>query len=360
MRRYGARHWAVLAAVALLLCNGAPVFGSEGHTISKVQAHRMGGSRWGANFFPNVLLVTQDGESVRFFDDLIKDKVVLINLIYASCTDSCPLATAQLAKVQQILGDRVGRDVFMYSLSIDPVHDTPQALKNYAKKFHVKPGWLFLTGSAADIKLLRVKLGFDFRDMQDPLKDHNMDLLMGNQRTGQWMKHSVMDNPYLVAEQVGTWLTNWEKPSATANANYAKAPQLRVPTMGENLFRTRCAACHTIGGDAHTVGGGEAIEANQKLGPDLEGVTEKRERAWLGRWLTDPAKMLAAKDPFAMALYAEYGGITMPNLRLGQVEVNALIDYMAAESRRAASVKRTRGNEPAGTAISPANGVPVP
>src|ERR1700752_4043479 len=67
-------------------------------------------SRWGANYFPNVTLTTQDGRSVRFYDDLIKGKIVAINLIYTSCEYNCPLETARLAQVQKLLGDRMGKD----------------------------------------------------------------------------------------------------------------------------------------------------------------------------------------------------------------------------------------------------------
>ncbi len=81
---------------------------------------KTGLSRWGADYFPNIALVTHEGKSVRFFDDLIKDKVVVINFMYATCPDACSLDTARLAKVQQILGDRVGRDIFMYSITVDP------------------------------------------------------------------------------------------------------------------------------------------------------------------------------------------------------------------------------------------------
>ncbi len=92
MNRY---FWA--AALAMLLCGNIPVAAAA--------------TPWGKDYFPNVILTTQDGESVRFFDDLIKDKVVAINFIYTTCPDICPLETAQLVKVQNILGDRMGKEV---------------------------------------------------------------------------------------------------------------------------------------------------------------------------------------------------------------------------------------------------------
>jgi protein SCO1 len=117
------------------------------------------GSRWGSNYFPNVPLTTQDGTTVHFYDDLLKGKVVLIDLIYTHCVDSCPLETARLAQVQKMLGDRVGKDIFFYSITIDPAQDTPKVLKQYAQQYHTGPGWLFLTGKKADIDLISKKLG---------------------------------------------------------------------------------------------------------------------------------------------------------------------------------------------------------
>src|SRR2546427_12373909 len=116
-------------------------------------------SPWGANYFPNVPLTTQDGTTVHFYDDLLKGKAVAINAIYTNCKDECPLETARLVQVQQLLSDRVGKDIFFYSITIDPQQDTPAVLKAYAEQFGVGPGWLFLTGTQADIDLLSRKLG---------------------------------------------------------------------------------------------------------------------------------------------------------------------------------------------------------
>src|SRR5712691_7074524 len=116
-------------------------------------------SRLGADYFPNVTLTTQDGVDVRFYDDLLKEKIVAINLIYTTCQYACPLETARMAQVQKVLGDRMGREIFFYSITIDPEHDTPAVLKAYAERFHAGPGWLFLTGKKADIDLISKKLG---------------------------------------------------------------------------------------------------------------------------------------------------------------------------------------------------------
>lgn len=276
-------------------------------------------SRWGANYFPNVLLTTQDGESVRFFDDMIKDKVVAINFIYTRCSDTCPLETAQLVKVQGILGNRLGTKVFFYSVSIDPEHDTPRVLKVYKERFGAR--WTFLTGKKSDIIALRKKLGLYIEEIQDGSNNHNVNMIIGNQATGRWMKRSPFENPYVLADQIGNWLTGWKAPPQ--GDDYANAPTLRNISRGEQLFRTRCATCHSLTG-AQPAGA---------LGPDLLGVTRKRELSWLVNWLRAPDQMLKKKDPIAIALLEQYNNLAMPNMRLNKQEVLNLIHYLEKKTQ---------------------------
>ena len=159
---------------------------------------------WGAEYFPNVELTTDSGEVVRFFDDLVEDKVVMINFIYTTCVDVCPMETAQLVQVQRLLGDRLGKDVFFYSISIDPEHDTPEVLAEYKQRF--RADWTFLTGNDDDITLLRKKLGLYIEEIQDGSNNHNVNMVIGNQATGRWMKRSPIENPHVLADQIGNWL----------------------------------------------------------------------------------------------------------------------------------------------------------
>lgn len=281
-----------------------------------------GGKRGrGASYFPNVPLVTHEGEEVRFYDDLVENRVVAINFVYTRCKDSCPAETAKLRKVHELLGDRMGRDIFMYSISLDPEHDTPEVLAGFVKNFKIGPGWTFLTGKEEDITLLQKKLGLylDEEDLEGD-DDHNISFVVGNDRTGKWIERSPFDDPKVLANILGYRLFDGMVIRKEARS-YAEAPEAPAHSHGESLYRSRCDSCHTIGG-------------GELLGPDLLGVTQQRERSWLVRWLKEPDKMLEEKDPIALELAARYEGLTMPNLRLGDEDAAALVEYLRQESDR--------------------------
>lgn len=278
---------------------------------------------WGPEYFPNITLTNQDGEKVKFFDDLLKDKIVAINFIYTTCPDSCPLETAQLVKVQNIMKDRIGKDVFIYSITIDPDVDTPEKLKEYKDKFGAK--WDFFTGDEQEIISIRRKLGLYIEELAEGSNNHNVSMIVGNQKTGRWMKRSPFENPYVLADQLGNWLDGWKSPQP--ERDYEKAPELRNISKGEQLFRTRCSICHTVTGN----------ELEGAVGPDLLGVTRVRDKQWLFDWLKAPDQMLAKKDPLAIALYKKYNRVAMPNMRLTQNEAIDLLTYIESETARLAN-----------------------
>ncbi|MFZ6049319.1 SCO family protein [Pseudomonas sp. CR3202] len=280
-------------------------------------AGRMGmaGQPWGAGYFPDAPLVTQDGQEVRFYSDLLKGKSVVVNMIYTRCQDTCPLSTANLARVQKLLGDRVGKDIFFYSITVDPEHDTPEVLKAYAEKFHAGPGWLFLTGKPDDLTLVQKKLGlWSSSDAVDP-DGHLSSLMAGNEPTGQWMRQSTVDNPQFLATKLSSFLLGWQNQAGVSSQSYTAVKPIENLEAGGYLFRSACAACHTIGQ-------GEA------LGPDLKGVTARRDRAWLSRYIKTPDELRAQKDPIALELFGKYRQVAMPNLRLGDEDVELLIRYL--------------------------------
>jgi protein SCO1 len=135
-------------------------------------------------YFTDVELVDQDGKTHRLYTDLLKGKTVVANAFFTTCTSVCPPMTANLRKLQDALGDRVGRDVLFVSISVDPETDTPARLKEYAEKFHAKPGWLFLTGKKENVEWALYKLGQYVEDKND----HTTVVIVGKEATGLWKK----------------------------------------------------------------------------------------------------------------------------------------------------------------------------
>jgi protein SCO1/2 len=155
------------------------------------------------------------------------------------------------------------------------------------------------------------------------------------------MRNAATDNPKFLANMIGNWLNGWKTARPMdAKATYDQAPQinLRSPVdKGRYIFASQCAACHTIGhGD--------------KIGPDLQGVTSVRERAWLERFISTPDKVLAEKDPIAVALFKQYKQVRMPNLRMADVDLQNLMKFLSeqsgAQQKEVPAEVPARGNTP--------------
>ena len=137
-----------------------------------------------AKYFSDVELLDQDGRQVRFYTDLLKGKTVVINAFFTTCTSVCPPMNRNMEKIQEALGDRLGKEVFLISISVDPTTDTPPRLKEYAQKFHAKPGWRFLTGKKENVDWALYKVG-QYVEAKD---DHTTVIIVGNETTGLWKK----------------------------------------------------------------------------------------------------------------------------------------------------------------------------
>ncbi|MBE0624266.1 MAG: SCO family protein [Burkholderiales bacterium] len=270
------------------------------------------GSPWGADYFPNVPLVNQDGKKVMFYDDLLKDKKVMIDFIFSLCDQGCPLDTANMVRVQKLLGSRVGTDIFMYSITLDPENDTPEKLKEYAKQYGAGPGWQFLTGTRADIDAIRDKLG-----QRSSKEEHANAVQVADMATGRWIRIPLATDPrYIVTEIQNALYPGWSVGKKLAS--FAHAPKPNVFGPGQVMFANRCAACHTFG-------------KGDMLGPDLMGLTERRELNWIASYLTSPNEMRARKDPIALKL-AKTHKVLMPNLNLTKKEVAEMMGYLVAKS----------------------------
>ena len=168
-------------------------------------------------YFPNYELTTHEGKKVHFYDDLIKDKIVVINFMYVKCKGVCMPVTMNLKKVQRLLGDRVGRDIFMYSITLKPQEDSPRALKHYVQMHKIKPGWTFLTGKPDEIDTLRRKLGFtDAKARLDQdLTNHTGMVKYGNEARQWWAMFPGEANAPWIVECIH-WMDGPDaKPSVT-------------------------------------------------------------------------------------------------------------------------------------------------
>jgi len=316
-----ARSWVGILAVTALLAGTRAAWphGDGSHETGKAPSPPVAAnSRWGANYFPNVPLTTQDGKTVRFYDDLLKGKSVAINFMYTECTEVCPLETASLVRAYKLLGERAGRDVVFYSISMDPKRDTPAVLKAYAAKFGAQ--WLFLTGKPDDIRLLGKKLGL-LRERDEASNSHHAaQLLLGDEPKGQWQRNSAVDNPDFLTARMATFF-GWRE--TAAEKGYADARPVVVPN-GQRLFQSKCTSCHTLGqGDG--------------VGPDLAGITARRSRIWVTRYIAEPDALLAAGDPIAVELFKRYREVRMPNLRLASNDVADLVSFLGTHDPGAAA-----------------------
>ncbi len=142
-------------------------------------------------YFEDTVLLNQDGREVRFYSDLIRGKIVVMDFIYTRCVGPCPILSGTFAKLQSRLGDRLGKDVFLLSFSVDPDYDTPERLQEYAGRFRARPGWSFLTGSRQNVEAVLRKLG---QWVESP-EQHQTVFILGNERTGLWKKAFGLAKP---------------------------------------------------------------------------------------------------------------------------------------------------------------------
>lgn len=197
-----------MAKGAALLVPALPVLALSGESTK--QSHATAtcsappGGR-GAHYFPNVPVIDHEGEMAVFYRDLIKDKVVVINFMSIAFHEKYPI-TQNLAGLQDLVGDHLGKDVFMYSITFDPVHDTPGALKAFADRFDARPGWSFLTGRPADVKAIQDRFFTTIDGATHHGKAAHCEgdcsrgiVRIGNERLGRWAAVPSRSRPEVMA-----------------------------------------------------------------------------------------------------------------------------------------------------------------
>ena len=186
----------LLSVVAFVVFFGSAVLGQEPASANKPKPPAPAsvgqtdgnasapGTSPAQRYFSDVELIDQDGRKLRFYSDVLKNKVVAINVFFTTCTNICPPMNRNFERMQEALGDRLGKDVFLVSITVDPETDTPARLKEYGRRFHARPGWLFLTGKKENVDWALYKLG-QYVETKD---DHTNIFIIGNEPKGLWKK----------------------------------------------------------------------------------------------------------------------------------------------------------------------------
>ena len=176
----------LVCSVALsLLLGSLPFSGERTSYFNTVTAQGVNEREEQARkYFTDVVLVNQDGKEMRLFTDLIRGRTVIIIPFFTSCTGACPAMNQNLAKIQDWLGDRLGKDAYMISISVDPSNDTVSKLREYATKFGARPGWFFVSGKPENVEFALKKLG----QYVQTREDHSNIMIIGNEKTGLWKK----------------------------------------------------------------------------------------------------------------------------------------------------------------------------
>jgi protein SCO1 len=273
-----------------------------------------------SGYFPNLPVVTQTGETVRFYDDVLKGRIVVISFLFTRCTEICPLGTARKAQLADRLGDLLGRSVHFVSISVDPENDSVEDLAAYAKAFHTGPGWTFLTGTPDNIRQINARLGERMRSLQD----HKNEVLIGNEATGSWARNSVFGDldrlEYEIRSMDPAWsATVRDLPASPAGANAHADTSL----PGQALFIKLCAGCHGIG-------------ERERIGPDLGSVRSRRQHDWLVTYIMSPERMRARQDTIALELAHRYRSVRMPELGLSRADASDLLRYLQVKSEQRA------------------------
>jgi protein SCO1/2 len=184
------------ACFALVLCIGSPANVALAGTAS---ADKTAADAKARDYFTNVELIDQDGNRLKFYDEVLKDNVVVISFIFTNCGGACPLMTRNLTMIRDMLPTNVRDEITFLSISLDPVRDTPSAMKEFAQTHDAdQDGWLWLTGQPDNVNLVTKKLG----TYTDELEAHTTMLIAANVRESHWTKIAPNVPPNGVAERL--------------------------------------------------------------------------------------------------------------------------------------------------------------
>lgn len=159
--------------------------------------------------FPPAVMIDHDGRPQRFYEDLIRDRVVVMNVAYASCAGICPLSIANLKRVHELMGDRVGVEFDMLTMSLQPLQDTPARLRDYIARQRIPTrGWRFVTGQPLEVDAVRRRMGFFDLDpvIDADLNQHTGLITIGNDRFDWWCMTPALATPSLIVAAIDRML----------------------------------------------------------------------------------------------------------------------------------------------------------
>jgi protein SCO1 len=267
-------------------------------------------SPWDQSYFTNLEVVDQNGRTLHFYDDVLKDNQVVISFFYTSCKEICPVSTARLARVDELLGKR--RNLKFIAISVDPENDTPEKLKSFGEAFGLGANWILLTGKPDNLKTIAERLG----NREEYKEQHRNEIVLGNPATGEWSRNSAFIDPERLSFDILQLDPDWrDKPRDNSKDNIYNNVRALPDHPGEGLFRKLCSSCHTVG-------------VGTRIGPDLRNVNERRSEQWLVQFITKPGKMLSEKDPIAVALDNEFPVAVMPSLGVTESDARDLVAYL--------------------------------
>jgi protein SCO1 len=160
---------------------------------------------------PDVAVLTQDGEPRRFYSDLVRGRVVAMNFVFTTCTTICPPMGANFGRLQQELGERLGRDVHLISVSVDPTTDTPQRLAAWAARFGARDGWTLVTGDQQEVERLLKSLQVFNAD----IREHSPVVLIGDEARGEWTRAWGLAGPAELAAIIARVGEGADEPDGT-------------------------------------------------------------------------------------------------------------------------------------------------
>lgn len=189
-----------------LLAGAAAVLGSAGvmaATRTAPSARNDARELMRVRRFPNVPLLTHEGREVRFYDDVLKNRKVVFNVMYTVCSNICTPVTQNILEAQRLLGD-FANDIHFYSLSLTPLDDDPAALRAYMKLNHIEKGWTYLTGKPENVEAVRRGLGFarNKPEQDADLSNHSGMLRIGNEPLAAWSHASALTGGRAIARMI--------------------------------------------------------------------------------------------------------------------------------------------------------------